>query len=144
MSGFLGIDHIDARVVSLLAAEPFYDLFLPALGLRRKHYAFVDERGEWIDLPAGRVANVAEYYEDPQAGQPARFVGIIEDPSMRPSRTRIAFTVAAPSDLDDWHARLHEMGARLIEWSVDRETYPAIFFEDPCGTKLELCARPAS
>jgi hypothetical protein len=40
-----------------------------------------------------------------------------------------------------WEPRLRELGAREIEFSEDMDTYPALFFEDPGGTKLELCAR---
>jgi catechol 2,3-dioxygenase-like lactoylglutathione lyase family enzyme len=141
VSRFLGVDHVDARVRSLAEAEPFYDRFLPALGLGRKSPAFVDERGEWTELPDGAAPNVAEYYETPEPGSPARFIGIIEDPRMVPPQTRIAFAVADQGELEGWFGRLQEMGARHVEWSADRAAYPAIFFEDPCGTKLELCAR---
>src|SRR5579864_2197439 len=140
MTRFQGVDHVDVRVTSLRRVQPFYDLFMPAIGLATKRNAYVDESGEWTDLPIGRAPNAVEYYEDAEPGRPARFIGIIEDAGMRPTRTRIAFAVVSGNDLDDWHGRLHEMGAQLIEWSVDPQTYPAIFFEDPCGTKLELCA----
>ena len=36
---------------------------------------------------------------------------------------------------------LEDIGASRVEPSEDLESYPAIFFEDPAGTKLELAAR---
>jgi catechol 2,3-dioxygenase-like lactoylglutathione lyase family enzyme len=140
MDRFQGFDHIDARVPSLAQVEPFYDRFFSALGLGRKRFAVVDAHGEWADVPPGGRPNVTEYYEE-TSGEPARFMGIIEDAAMSPTKTRIAFRIEA-TELEAWYSRLHEIGARYIEWSDDMISYPAIFFEDPVGTKLELCARP--
>ena len=61
---------------------------------------------------------------------------------MQPVKTRIAFRVASKEDLPQWTAFLESIGAVNIEPSASEE-YPAIFFEDACGTKLELCARLA-
>jgi hypothetical protein len=30
-------------------------------------------------------------------------------------------------------------GGRVVEWSIDAG-YPALFFEDPAGIRLEVCA----
>ena len=38
-------------------------------------------------------------------------------------------------------ALLGRIGAVNIELSETMETYPAVFFEDPAGTKLELIGR---
>ena len=136
---FLGFDHIDTRVQSVKSVEPFYDRLMPALGLTKKNYAFVDERGDWHDADAGRY-NAVEYHEPPQGGSRATFfIGFIED-AARAGGTRIALRVAR-EDLDRWQRDLAEMGARNIELSEDPNEYPAIFFEDPTGTKLELVAR---
>lgn len=138
---FHGFDHIDVRVASLPAVESFYDLLLAELGLPRKRRSHVDEGGEWREASDERPYNVAEYYERPNPGVVARFIGIIEDKEMRPTKTRIAFRLGSRSDLDRMHGRLHELGAKRIELSEDMENYPAVFFEDPAGTNLELCAR---
>lgn len=138
---FLGVDHVDTRVRSLRDVEPFYDRFFAAIGLVRKKYSYVDEAGEWSAVPPGVAANVAEYFERTTGGAPPRFVGIIED-GAPPSRTRIAFCAESVAALDEWYARLPEMGAEKVERSTD-PAYPAIFFEDPCGTRLELVARVA-
>jgi catechol 2,3-dioxygenase-like lactoylglutathione lyase family enzyme len=140
---FLGFDHLDVRVRSLPLAEPFYDRFLPALGLIRKTHSFVDENGDWSDAADGAPYNVSEYYESPEPGCPARFIGIIEDPKMVPIATRIAFRVASEAELEGWRERLGAIGATGVEGETSGP-YPALFFEDPCGTKLELCARNVS
>lgn len=137
---FLGFDHIDTRVTSLRVVQPFYDQLLPELGLTRKNYGYVDEGGEWCDAPDGVAHNVVEYCEPKKRGAAARFIGIIEDRNMTPVLTRIAFRIASEDDLGLWRERLVMMGARNIEPSASPD-YPAVFFEDPCGTKLELCAR---
>ncbi len=136
---FLGFDHIDTRVRSVRKVESFYDRLLPALGLTEKRYAFVDADGQWHDADAQRY-NAVEYHEPPQAGRAAFFIGFIEDAGMQPVRTRIAFRVAA-SELGRWGEDLTVMGACNLELSDEPAEYPAIFFEDPVGTKLELVAR---
>jgi hypothetical protein len=141
MAAFLGIDHLDVRVRALAQVEAFYDVVMPALGLAHKRYAFVDEAGDWYDRVDRRDANVVEYYEAVVPGEAARFVGFIEDPTHEPGRTRIAFALANSSDLEAWEARLLVIGAVDVERSDDMAGYPALFFDDPAGTKLELCAR---
>lgn len=137
---FHGFDHIDTRVRSLKSVEPFYDKLMAQLGLPRKHRARVDEHGDWHDADAGKSYNAAEYHEEPVAGRAAFFIGFIEDPTTQPTRTRIAFRVPQ-GELGHWSEFLNEIGARNIEPSADLEDYPAVFFEDPVGTKLEVVAR---
>ena len=135
---FLGFDHIDCRVRSLAAVESFYDEFMPRIGLPEKRYAFVDPHGEWHN--DADTYNVIEYYETAREGHTAHFMGLIEDPMHRHNDTRLAFRVAR-SELDDLAAFLARIGAQQIEWSEDLDAYPALFFEDPSGTKLELLGR---
>jgi len=136
---FLGFDHIDTRVQSVKSVEPFYDQLMPALGLTMKTYSYIDAQGNWEKADATRY-NIFEYSEPDRADRPACFIGFIEDPQMQPVGTRIAFRIA-PGQLDEWLKRLRDMGARNIELSEDPEQYPAIFFEDPAGTKLEVLGR---
>lgn len=135
----LGFDHVDTRVRSVKSVEPFYDRLMPALGMTEKTYSFLDAQGNWDKADATRY-NIIEYYEPPQDDRASYFIGFIEDPHMQPVGTRIAFRIA-PNTLDDWLKRLEEMGARNIERSQDPVGYPAIFFEDPAGTKLEVVGR---
>jgi catechol 2,3-dioxygenase-like lactoylglutathione lyase family enzyme len=140
MPKFLGFDHVDTRVRSLAAVEAFYDKLMPELGLPRKRHSFVDGNGDWLEVKPDGTYNVAEYFEAPEPGQSARFIGFIEDPSMQPTLTRIAFRVASVAELDRWVKLLERLGARNIEPSSSYEEYPAVFFEDPAGTKLEVAA----
>jgi len=135
---FLGFDHVDTRVKRLKDVEKFYMRLLPALGLSKIRHAHVDEHGEWDD-DTSKPYNVVEFYEDVSGAVPF-FIGIIEDPAMRPIATRVAFRVDSKDDLPRWAEFLQTIGAVNIE-SGSSDDYPAIFFEDACGTKLELCAR---
>ncbi len=139
-NGYLGIDHVDTRVRSIKAVEPFYDELMQVLGLPRKRYAHVDAAGDWHEAADDRPYNALEYYEPAAEGVVSRFVGFIEDASMQPTLTRIAFRVPAPLDTAWWTSLLRRIGAVRIEPSASAD-YPAIFFEDPSGTKLEVCAR---
>ncbi len=146
MPEFAGFDHIDVRVRSLSAVEAFYDALMPLLGLPRKSFALVEE-DEWTDLAAGGRHNAIEYFDAIEyfepfvAGRTARFIGFIEDPQHDPPATRIAFRQPGPFDANAWLERLRALGARVVEPSADLDSYPAVFFEDPAGTKLEICAR---
>lgn len=135
---FLGIDHIDCRVRSLAAVEPFYDELMPQLGLTEKRYAHVDAHGEWHETSDSY--NVVEYYESAGDGRARHFMGLIEDPLHRHNDTRIAFRIHR-ADLDALATFLARIGAQQMEWSDNLESYPALFFEDPGGTKLEIIGR---
>ncbi|MBV9403236.1 MAG: hypothetical protein JO018_05860 [Candidatus Eremiobacteraeota bacterium] len=138
----MGFDHVDTRVRSVKSVEGFYDRLMPALGMTEKTYSLIDAEGNWVKADATRY-NIIEYYEPEQAGRVGCFMGFIEDAQMQPVGTRIAFRIA-PGQLDEWRKRLQEFGARNIELSESPQEYPAIFFEDPAGTKLELLGRKAA
>lgn len=138
---FLGFDHLDTRVPDIAAVEPFYDLLMPLLGLTHKRYALVNG-DDWQEDPAGRH-NTIGYIEENAAGRAPHFINFVEDKNMKPVMTRIAFRVAPSTDYDHWMRELDAIGARNVERCADMDAYPAIFFEDPCGTKLELCGRRA-
>jgi catechol 2,3-dioxygenase-like lactoylglutathione lyase family enzyme len=135
---FYGFDHVDCRVRSLAAIESFYDDLLPAIGLTEKRYAYVDPEGEWHS--EYDAYNAVEYFEKVHPTKPRRFFGLIENPLHRTSETRIAFRVEYKR-LKRLIALLRKIGAMNIELSEQMETYPAVFFEDPAGTRLELIGR---
>jgi catechol 2,3-dioxygenase-like lactoylglutathione lyase family enzyme len=137
---FLGFDHIDCRVHSLAAVEAFYDRLMPELGLTVKRESHVDAAGEWHDVSPEQPYNTVEYFEPPQHDRAVFFVGIIEKTGQQPTHSRIAFRVTHERMLA-LESALANMGAANIERSEDMERYPAIFFEDPVGTKLEIVAR---
>ena len=137
---YLGIDHIDLRVPALGAVEAFYDALLRRLGLTRKKYSLVETGGAaWHDATEDNY-NAVEWYEENVQGRAPLFFGVIEEEGAQPARGRIAFAVAA-ENLDEWERVLPTIGAREIERNAE-EWYPAIFFTDPLGTRLEVCARP--
>ncbi|MBV8118089.1 MAG: hypothetical protein JOZ01_08925 [Candidatus Eremiobacteraeota bacterium] len=142
MPVFAGYDHVDCRVQSLAAVEAFYDALMPELGLPRKRYSYVDDAGEWHQASADHRYNTVEFYEEAQPDRATFFVGFIESPNHAPGATRIAFRVER-ARLLELEGLLERIGARNVERSEDFEEYPAVFFEDPAGTKLEFVARAA-
>ena len=141
MPTFFGFDHIDVRVRSLALVEEFYDRLMPELGLSVKTFAHVDSSGQWLDETGERPYNAVEYHEPVASGDTPRFIGFIEDPNLHPSATRIAIRVASKVEVLGWEARLRKLGALDVELDEDTDAYPAVFFADPGGTQLELCAR---
>jgi catechol 2,3-dioxygenase-like lactoylglutathione lyase family enzyme len=141
MADFLGFDHVDTRVRSLAAVEAFYDNLMPAIGLPDKQRHNVDATGNWSRAKPGEQYNTIEYHERSSDRRPAHFIGFIEDPAMKPVSTRIAFRIASVAELDRWVALLGRIGACNIEPSSSYEDWPAVFFEDPAGTKLEVVGR---
>jgi hypothetical protein len=136
---FAGIDHVDLRVPVLGVVEMFYDALFARLGLTRKTYALVEFGGASWNQGTTDNYNAVEYHEEGVQGRPALFFGVIEEVGAQPARGRIAFAVAKET-LDDWQRSLPGIGAREIERSDD-DGYPAVFFTDPLGTRLEVCAR---
>lgn len=136
----LGLDHADIRVPAISAVEAFYDAVFPALGLSRKTESHVGIDGEWYDVDASHPRNAVEYHTPLEAGARGWFVGIIEDSPMIATGTRIAFALDREDALADAEALIFRAGGRIVEMSHD-ENYPALFFEDPVGTRLEICVR---
>jgi catechol 2,3-dioxygenase-like lactoylglutathione lyase family enzyme len=137
----LGIDHVDMRVPVLGVVERFYDAFAERLGLTEKRYAKVEFGGSSWEDGTPEDYNAVEYYAAAIAGQRRLFFGVIEEVSAHPARSRVAFSVPE-EELDEWARVLPEIGAREIERGDPN--YPAVFFTDPLGTRLEVCARRPS
>ena len=135
-----GLDHADIRVRSIAEVEAFYDAVLPELGLSRKTIAYVGSDGEWHDVDALHPRNAIEYNTPVEPGALGWFVGFIEDAKSAATHSRLAFALDRESELPQVEALVRDAGGRSIEWSID-DGYPALFFEDPVGTRLEICAR---
>jgi hypothetical protein len=73
-------------------------------------------------------------------GTPGWFVGFIEDAPTAPTATRFAFAFDREADLPAVETLVRAAGGRVVEWSSEAD-YPALFFEDPVGTRLEICVR---
>ncbi|MGH8020635.1 MAG: VOC family protein [Opitutaceae bacterium] len=119
-------DHIDLRVTSLAAARPFYAALLPALGFSKD---VSDET--WFQLEAENPSGAAEFF------------GIIESPLHIPNETRIAFWAESTDEVDRLAEIVRRAGGRNIEGPGYEEDpgYYAVFFEDPCGNRLEVVHR---
>ncbi|HEY1428911.1 MAG TPA: VOC family protein [Candidatus Tumulicola sp.] len=134
------LDHADVRVASIAVIEPFYDAVLMPLGLSRKQRAHVAEDGEWHDVDVAHPPNAVEYHTPVTPGEAGWFIGFIEDSSNVAGATRLAFSLDSEDDLAAVEPLVRAAGGRIVEWSAD-SGYPALFFEDPLGTRLEICAR---
>lgn len=99
-----------------------------------------DIRVPSLAVDAAHARNVAEYHTPIVPGSPGWFVGFIDDPGTKPTATRIAFALDAEANLTAIEALVRNAGGCVVEWSIDAG-YPARFFEDPAGTRLEICAR---
>src|ERR1051325_2491341 len=114
-------DHIDLRAPRLREVASFYEALLPALGFSRR----VDVEG-WLEFEATDGAVTA-------------FFGITESPAHIPNENRIAFWAENQSDVDRIAKVAAASGARNIEGPMlYHACYYAVFFEDPCGNRLEI------
>ncbi len=117
-------DHIDLRVPDLAAATPFYAALLPALGFSRH----VEVEG-WLQYEAAD-------------GDITEFFGITESARHQPNENRIAFHAEDEGEVDRIAAVAEAAGAVNMEGPMPYDAgYYAVFFEDPCGNRLEVCHR---
>ena len=117
-------DHIDLRVPRMADVERFYITLLPALGFTRK----VEVEG-WLQFEAGD-------------GEITEFFGVTESTAHRPNENRIAFWASSKEEVSRVAEVALQAGAKNMEGPMDyEEGYFAVFFEDPCGNRLEICHR---
>ena len=117
-------DHIDLRVPRLSEAAAFYELLLPALGFTRN----VSVEG-WLS------------FEATDQSAPA-FFGVTESPGHVANENRVAFWAADAIEVDRLADIAARAGARNIEGPMQYdEGYYAVFFEDLCGNRFEVCHR---
>jgi predicted enzyme related to lactoylglutathione lyase len=121
-------DHFDLRVSSLKEATPFYSAFLPAIGFPNL-----------CETPLGVAYDAVRDHPKPE------FVGLIEDPNHQPNSTRIAFWAESREEVDRIATLVAAAGARNVEGPMFcpdySPTYYGLFFDDPCGNRLEVCCR---
>ena len=117
-------DHIDLRVPKLADVANFYETLLPALGFSQR----VAVEG-WLQFEApGETAS--------------EFFGITESSTHVANEIRVAFWAKNRADVDRFAQVATGAGARNVEGPMDYEAgYYAVFFEDPCGNRLEVCHR---
>jgi predicted enzyme related to lactoylglutathione lyase len=117
-------DHIDLRVPDLGRVSAFYEALLPALGFARR----ADVEG-WLQFEAAD-------------GAVSEFFGVTESTAHVPNENRVAFWAESAADVDRVAKVAAQAGARNVEGPMDYEPgYYAVFFEDPCGNRLEVCHR---
>lgn len=117
-------DHIDLRVPQLARVESFYRQLLPALGFNRE--VAVDG---WLQFESGE-------------GPITEFFGVTESTGHVANENRIAFRAESLAEVDRLAAIARDAGAIHIEGPMPYEPgYYAVFFEDPCGNRLEICFR---
>lgn len=117
-------DHIDLRVPRLAQATPFYEALLPALGFTRR----VPVEG-WLQFEAAEEG-ITEFF------------GVTESAHHVPNENRIAFWAGSAVEVDRLALVAINAGARNVEGPMRYEAgYYVVFFEDPCGNRLEICHR---
>jgi predicted enzyme related to lactoylglutathione lyase len=117
-------DHIDLRVPSLRDATAFYEILLPALGFTRR----VDVE-DWLQ------------YETTSESA-GTFFGVTESPEHIANENRIAFWAEDQGEVDRLAEIAVRAGASKVEGPMPYEAgYYAVFFEDPCGNRFEVCHR---
>jgi hypothetical protein len=123
-------DHIDLRVTNLEAADAFYSVVLPAIG-----------------FPKRRVEADSIAYDSSRDHSKPEFISLIEDTEHVPNKTRIAFWCDTREEVDQVAAVLSRAKALNVEGPMFNPDYGAgyyaVFFEDPCGNRLEVCCRVA-
>jgi catechol 2,3-dioxygenase-like lactoylglutathione lyase family enzyme len=123
-------DHLDLRVRDLAEADAFYGVILPALG-----------------FPVRGVTSHCIYFEAVRDQPKPEFVALIEDRAHQPAGTRIAFWCATKAAVDAFAQVLAGCAAGNVEGPMFcpeySPTYYALFFDDPCGNRLEVCCRTA-
>lgn len=117
-------DHIDLRVPSLHDATAFYEILLPALGFTRR----VDVE-DWLQYESSSEPSGA-------------FFGVTESPGHVANENRVAFWAESDAEVDRLAVVAVRAGATNVEGPMPYETgYYAVFFEDPCGNRFEVCHR---
>jgi catechol 2,3-dioxygenase-like lactoylglutathione lyase family enzyme len=120
-------DHIDLRVRNLTEARPFYETLLPALGFTRQ----------------AQVEGWLQFETLSAAGGATAFFGVTESPRHVANENRVAFWVDTLEEVNRVAAIAVRAGARNVEGPMvyDGPHYYAVFFEDLCGNRFEICYR---
>lgn len=115
---------------SIAEVTPFYDAFMPAVGLHHKR----------------AIGDHVLYYR--KVGKiPAECIVLFEEPAHRATETVLAFYAATYEEVDAAAKTMLAAGFGEIEGPMRypeySETYYAAFFRDPSGNRLEVvCRRP--
>lgn len=115
-------DHIDLRVPDLAAATVFYEMLLPALGFVKRQ-----QIEDWLQFES----------EDGD-----EFFGVTQSAAHVANENRIAFHAGSREEVMRLARIAEEAGGRNLEGPMEYTPgYHAVFFEDPCGNRFEICHR---
>src|SRR5512145_2596724 len=115
--------HIDLRARDLQAVYLFYSRILPELGFRKEWRG----DGAFSFQAEGKFPKLS-------------WLGVIEDRNHVPNATRLAFAVESREEVDRLAEIVRSAGAINVEGPEDMpytRIYYAVYFEDPCGNRLE-------
>jgi len=119
--------HVDLRVPSMETALPFYEKLLPALGFGHTFHS-----PKWKVFAADGELPSAAYF------------AIMEDAAHIPSANIVAFWAPDRERVDQIAALVKSSGGTISAgpklFSISK-TYYAVYFDDPCGNKLEVVHR---
>jgi predicted enzyme related to lactoylglutathione lyase len=120
--------HIDLRVSRTEEVMPFYAALLPQLGFTRQRHD-----AEWkVFAMEGEFPSVP-------------YVAFVEQPDHRPNENRIAFWAGSRREVDRLSEVVRSAGGRNVSGPKAcpdySPSYYAVFFEDPCGNRFEICFR---
>ncbi len=119
-------DHVDLRVRNLAEVHVFYETLLPALGFVRDT----------------KIENWLQYESVQENGIAREFFGVTESASHVANENRIAFWGETIAEVDRLAVVAVKAGARNVQGpGFEAPDYYAVFFEDACGNRLEICHR---
>ena len=112
---------------------------MPGTGPSRKRSRTSTTPAIGTNAPAEHTYNAIEFLKTRSRTEPHVFVGFIERCDHVPARRVSLFASTRPHvGIESFLQRLARATSNAPRTSM---AYPAIFFEDPSGTKLELVAR---
>ena len=118
-------DHVDLRVPSLASARSFYEMLLPALGFTKN-----DSNEKWFEYEYEDGEKITDYF------------AITESRNHVPNENRVAFWADSIEEVDKLSKTVVTAGGRNVQGpGFEGEYHYAVFFEDPCGNRFEICHR---
>ena len=132
------LSHVDLTVADLKTSVAFYDRVLDRLGYRRADSVGAGAPCWAISDASGGFFTIALQPARPESRTTAH-------DRYAPGLHHLAFRADSREDVDQFHAFLLDIGARVLDAPAEygyTPGYYAIFFADPDGIKLEVVFEP--